>query len=114
MSRVHGAHVTCIVVRHCARATFVVHSFAQVPISTLEHTVMKLYLEDFHSFCLTLGPGTAEVSCRAVCDVSCVACESCRGLRVRVLQRCCVCCACVRSCHSSLAPVQTPSPSTSL
>ncbi len=33
----------------------------QVPISTLEHTVMKLYLEDFHSFCMTLGTGTAEV-----------------------------------------------------
>jgi hypothetical protein len=34
----------------------------QVPISTLEHTVMKLYLEDFQSFCLSLGPGTAEVN----------------------------------------------------
>jgi hypothetical protein len=33
----------------------------QVPISTLEHTVMKLYLEDFHTFCLSLGGGTAEV-----------------------------------------------------
>ncbi len=32
-----------------------------MPISTLEHTVMKLYLEDFHTFSLSLGPGTAEV-----------------------------------------------------
>ena len=33
----------------------------EVPISTLEHTVMKLYLEDFYQFCLTLPAETAAV-----------------------------------------------------
>jgi V-type H+-transporting ATPase subunit d len=33
----------------------------EVPITTLEHTVMKLYLEDFYRFCLSLPGESAEV-----------------------------------------------------
>jgi hypothetical protein len=39
----------------------------EVPISTLEHTVMKLYLEDFHAFAMSCGPDTAEVRWRSCC-----------------------------------------------
>ena len=49
----------------------------QVPISTLEHTVMKLYLEDFYAFCLSLPDDTAEV---CVCGFVAAAMSACLWL----------------------------------
>ena len=37
--------------------------FDEIPYSTLQHMVVKLYLEDFYAFCKKLGGGTAEVMC---------------------------------------------------
>ena len=35
----------------------------ETQIEVLKHSLMKLYLEDFHRFCSTLGGDTAEVMC---------------------------------------------------
>lgn len=42
-------------------ASEVRHILEEVPIATLEHTVMKLYLEDFYYFCQSLPSETARV-----------------------------------------------------
>lgn len=38
-----------------------VNAFNELPITQLENAVMKLYLDDFHAFCVGLGGETAEV-----------------------------------------------------
>ena len=59
-----AAYLTAEAERSAMSGTEEVRSrIAEVSLAVLENTLMKLYLEDFHAFCKSLGGGTAEIMC---------------------------------------------------